>query len=192
MAKYARKLWHLLGLITPLVYGLEWISRETTLFWITLAFMMLMVGEAIRFAHPRAQEGYNHVFSILMRDIEKVSINASVYFIVGNFLAVLLFPREVACLAIAFLAVGDTTAGIVGSAVGRIKIFRGKTLEGTTAFALVCFLIAVWFVPWPAALAGALLAAATELLVSGLYDNLTIPVAAGIGMTGMIYLLRFL
>ena len=187
MAKYARKLWHLLGLVTPLVYGSGWISRETALFWITLAFMMLMVGEAIRFAHPRAQEGYLHVFSILMRDVEKVSINASVYFIIGNFLAVLLFSREVACLAIAFLAVGDTTAGIVGGAFGRIKLLRGKTLEGTGAFAVVCFLIAIWFIPWPAALAGALLAAATELIVSGLYDNLTIPVAAGIGMSVTIY-----
>ncbi|MCP4229849.1 MAG: hypothetical protein GY771_06835 [bacterium] len=189
MKKYARKLWHLLGLVTPLVYGFGWITRETALFWLILAFMMIIVGEAVRFAHLDARRGYNHVFSILMRDIEKTAINASVHFVIGNFLAVLLFPREVACLAIAFLAIGDTTAGIVGSAWGRIKIYAGKTLEGSAAFTLICFLIAVWFVPWPAALAGALLAATTELFVSGVYDNLTIPVAAGIGMSGTMVLL---
>ncbi|MEO0094075.1 MAG: hypothetical protein ABIK93_06425 [candidate division WOR-3 bacterium] len=84
--------------------------------------------------------------------------------------------------AISFLAIGDTTAAIVGLAIGRIKVFR-KSLEGTLAGLASCIIVAYIVsilpdksLPFRVALWGGVSAAVVEALPIEVNDNVVIPI----------------
>ena len=100
----------------------------------------------------------------------------------GALLALLLFPPQIAAVAIYALAFGDSASAIIGRTLGRIRLsfLFGKSLEGISA----CFIAAT--------LSGylvfhdikmALVAGLTSLIVDALplrdYDNLLFPLAVG-------------
>ena len=77
-----------------------------------------------------------------------------------------------------YLALGDASAALVGKRIGKRKIFWEKTLEGSLACFLVCFIIGLFFFKLPLALAGALAAAIIELFPWALNDNFWMPIIA--------------
>jgi dolichol kinase len=174
-----RKVWHLLGLAFPVCYYLGVVSRETVLVAAGAATLILTVLEAVRFGHPWVARTFVAVFGGLLREEEKSLVNGSFIYLFAVFVAVLAFPKTLACVAVVYLAVGDAAAWLVGKHLGRVKIGRYKTLEGSLACFGACFLVgwAVW--PWPLALAGAGAAAVIELFSPGQSDNFTLPLGAG-------------
>ena len=76
-------------------------------------------------------------------------------------------------------------ATAVGERFGRTKIVGGKSLEGTLAFFAAAVMSGVLLsltalpLPFGLLLAGAVVAAAVEVLPLPLNDNLTIPVISG-------------
>ena len=101
----------------------------------------------------------------------------------GAMLALLLYPEPAASVAIYALAFGDSAASVVGTTIGRLKIpfTGGKSVAGS----LACFL-AVLAVTLRvtgnlnASLAIAAAAALLEAAPTRDYDNLLIPVGAGL------------
>lgn len=185
----ARKIWHSLGIIIPVVYWSGWLDRAPLLWIVGITLIVLAVVEALRFTLRPVQRAFTFVFGLLLRDEEIKGPHSSLYFLSGIFVCVLLFPKELACVALVYLAVGDTAAEVVGRRFGRVKLLGPKTLEGTAACFVSSAVVGLFLLPWPIALVGAAAATLFELVGTGNVDNATIPVGAAAAMYGMTYLL---
>jgi dolichol kinase len=133
----------------------------------------------------------------LFKKSEVKRFSSMTAFLVATFLIFLVFPDHLPYLGLGFLTLGDLFSKIVGIRFGRNELFRGRTLEGTMAFAAGGF-AAAWLLrlalrPWPpavplhAALAGPVFAALVELFSGPLDDNLTV----GVVSTAFLYSLRY-
>lgn len=176
---YLRKAWHLLGLVFPALYYFGILSRVWVLVLVGGIVGGAVVLEILRFKSEAVAAAFAAVFRRIMRDDEFKTLNATIPYLAATFIVLLIFPRVIACVALAFLALGDAAAELVGRAVGRVRIAGPKTLEGTLACFAVCFLAGWYFLGWELALVGAGAAALAELLSGGWVDNFSIPLAAG-------------
>ena len=105
------------------------------------------------------------------------------YVFIGAFISVIIFPKEIAILALLFTAIGDTAAALYGRKFGKIKIWT-KTLEGSIVGLIACFTIALFFpqIPIIIKFSGAFAAMFIELLPIKIDDNLRIPLFSGVIM----------
>jgi dolichol kinase len=101
---------------------------------------------------------------------------------IGALLALLLYPPQVASIAIYALAFGDGIASVVGKFFGRIRpaFLCGKSIEGS----LACFFVVLLASSkisndYKTALIAATCATMVEALPLQDYDNLAIPVLVG-------------
>lgn len=110
---------------------------------------------------------------------------APIFHALGIALSLLIFPTRIGYAAIAVLALGDSSASLLGKRFGRNRIpfNRGKSVEGSIIGLVVAFLGALLFVDPLTALVGATVGILIESLPLPLDDNLLIPLAAGISMT---------
>jgi len=90
-----------------------------------------------------------------------------------------LFALPAASVGIVAATLGDGMATIVGRLHGRHKLLFSKTIEGSFALFIFTFLGSLIFVDAPIAFAVSLAVMLTEL-VSGDYDNITVPFVAAI------------
>ena len=109
---------------------------------------------------------------------EQNRLSSMTFFLVSSFLVMLIFTREVALYAMAFMIFGDFAAKFFGLWFGRTKLFN-KTLEGTLAHLVTCLSVGAVlaeFVPMPVPVIGlaALVASAVEVLPASIDDNLTV------------------
>jgi len=177
-----RKAWHLLGLAFPLAYYFGNVPKLWVLVACGAAAALAATFDFLRLNYPRAARPAVALFGPLLREREQKGFNSSWPYLVGAFLTILIFPKVIAFAALLNLGLGDTAAEFMGRFFGRVRIFHGKTLEGTAGCAAACFLAAWYFVGWPVALAGAVIAAAAELFSPGQSDNFIIPLASGAAM----------
>ncbi len=88
---------------------------------------------------------YKMFFHFILREDEKDYkrnlFTGGTYYAIGIFLALLLFPKEVAILSILIMIWCDTVAALVGKIFGRRIIFGNRTLEGSLAFTLMGFIL---------------------------------------------------
>jgi len=130
-----------------------------------------------------------------LRDREKKKIGGHAFFMLGTFISILLFDKQIAIASILMLAIGDAASGIALAAT------RG-TLDGGEAYKRrikppdvilimlgVCFLVGYYTLDsLPVAISGAIgatIADGVHLRVYGIPidDNLTIPLYAGFLMS---------
>lgn len=122
----------------------------------------------------------------------------SFFFVLGVFLSLVLFPKDVAYVAIAVLALGDSISTFVGKNYGRTKspLSSVKLLEGTTAgialsfagFLGLYYLFPALSIPFSVTLLEGLAACAVAMIIEALEisiekrkidDNVVIPLVAG-------------
>ncbi len=123
----------------------------------------------------------------LLKHDEDRKITGASYMLVAAFIAFLTFDRQVAVLALFFLALGDPAAALVGSRMPGPRLL-GKSPGGTAAFAGASMLVVLTLsltggvdYHW-GMLVGGLVAALVELAPLPVDDNLTIPLASGAAM----------
>jgi dolichol kinase len=105
-------------------------------------------------------------------------------FLIGCFIAVLLFSSFYAALSILILSVGDGIAAIAGHYLGKHKIVKSKTLEGTTAFFITTLIVLAFFLPGFKAFFVALILALVELTTPQyIDDNISLPLVSGVLLT---------
>ena len=179
MNVYLRKGWHILGLALPALYYFGLLSKTWALILVGAAVVAVETLEIFRYTNRAFAGLFARAFRRIMRTEEYGTFNATIPYLISTFLVLLIFPRVIAWVALAFLSFGDTAAELVGRPAGRIHIAEGKTLEGTLACFGVCFLVGWYFLGWQLALVGAGAAALAELVSGGLADNFTVPLAAG-------------
>jgi dolichol kinase len=110
----------------------------------------------------------------------------TLYFFVGVFLVVIMFPKEIALASVMILTLGDSVSHLIGKYFGKTKTILSSTklLEGTIAGILVGFLGAVLFVSPLKAFLGSLVAMTFEAVeikyLRIIDDNVTVPVVAAL------------
>ncbi|MCE5271443.1 SEC59/DGK1/VTE5 family protein [bacterium] len=153
------------------------------------------------------------------REKEQAAVGAEIFFLLGVIVALGSFEQRVATTAVLMTVFGDLTAALVGMRLGRIRprMFHGKSIEGSLAAAVVNLCVgwvvmrdcgggtAWWQVLldgngypglgeplWTVIVSMAAVATVTELIISEIDDNLTIPVLSGFAGQVVWFLLRWL
>lgn len=126
-----------------------------------------------------------------MRSHEMTKMSTIPYYISAAILAVGIFPKPVAILSMLYLACGDPVASFVGILYGKHgpKLCEGKTLIGTLAGVVSCFVLSFIYLKtlpgissealWVISLIGGIAGGTVELLPLDIDDNFTIPVVSG-------------
>ncbi len=120
-------------------------------------------------------------FRALASPREARGIASSTWFLMGVFATLLVVPPHLFAPAVLVLAFADPAASVVGRLWGRRRLGKGSW-EGTGAFFLVAFAVMAPFVGVTVALVAAAAVAAFEVLPTGIDDNLTLPVVAGLAL----------
>lgn len=197
--EFIRKGIHFCSLSIPIIY---YFISKTTALTILLPFTALaLLIDVLKFYHPPTFDLYNKLFGHILRRHEKhetkKTFNGATWVLLSASFCVLIFPKLVTVTAFSILIISDTCAALIGRRFGTRK-YRGKTLEGTTAFVLSAFIV-VLFTPkaqylpqeYIIAMISAVVGALAEVFSFDIIDdNFAIPVAIG-GAMWMLYALFF-
>lgn len=141
--QWARKIGHMVNGLSFLWF-FEFSGIERAYVWqLTAAFALWACGlEALRHVNPRVNEWVCKAFRPVMREREKNKVNSAIFFMLAMIFVYLVFPRDVAVLAMLFIAVGDPVAGVIGVYFGKRKLSEHSSLEGTLACFAACAALA--------------------------------------------------
>lgn len=190
-----RKAIHLCSVVIPISY--YYLDKNLILIVTGIATVLMIGMELLRKVSPGFDRFYLSVLGKALRknelDVKKHIFTGGTYYIMGIFLAVLLFKREIASPAIMIMILSDTGAALVGKRFGKIN-FWNKTLEGSITFFVIGLGI-VFLTPkitsshyeYLIAVASLLLTTFWEALPTNIDDNLSIPVVFGIIYTILFY-----
>ena len=179
-----RKIWHFSFIWVPLLYYYG-LSTQAAILFSLLALAFFLAVDLIRFNWKRGNEIAYRYLPWLLKDQEKKSLNASIYFALSCLICATFFERRVAVLAIALLCVGDPVAAIVGSRYGSIRILN-KSLQGSLACFVACYGVSRLLFDPAVSFWAALTATFFELISSRLNDNLSIPIFSGLLVTSLL------
>lgn len=181
-----RKSIHLSSLVIPFAYRYLFDYNRKVMFLILLGALGVMLAiEFQRFWQKSFGRTFYRIFSMVLRRHELRDFTGATYLLFSALICVAFFAPDIAFCAMSFLSIGDTFAAIVGINLGKRK-FRhvNKSLEGSLACFLSCFVFGLFFAPHPLlAFTGALAAALAELSKLPIDDNVEMPLAAAIVMT---------
>ncbi len=135
-------------------------------------------------------------------NLKRLPGKSVIYFLIGTWLAIVLFPRDIAVAALLILTIGDGISPIIGMSYGKIKhpFSNIKFIEGSIAGAALSVVGIILFVYWSyinISLLEALLASFAAMFFEGVEwqlhrdlqdDNIIIPLVSG----GIIWMMRYL
>ncbi len=113
---------------------------------------------------------------------EHLQFTGAIYVLLSSLLCSCFFSKEIGTIALTVMLISDSAAALIGRSVGRIKIYKNKTLEGTLAFFTSALIINLLF--WPihpfgwVNIAACLTATLAEVFEDKIEidDNLSIPI----------------
>jgi diacylglycerol kinase (CTP) len=180
-----RRVWHIvMGLTIVGIY--HWLVDRPTALMILGSFLTsVTLIEVVRLRVPSFNKVMVTIFSPFVRASEIHAPSGAIYYLLGAFICVAVFPKTIAVLALAFLACGDPSASVSGILTRKwgYRLKSGKSLIGTLVCALVCSVVTwVYLGNVQAAIFGGIVGALAEITTTPLDDNLTIPVIAGFGL----------
>jgi len=183
MDMIGRTLWHMGGFLLVVAYA--YLGRHDGLIALTVFLVTVTVLDLIRLRATSANRFMYKYFRRFIRENERGKLTGSPWYISGVLACAYLYDLPVMAYAVAFLAIGDVTATNVGRNFGSVKLWGGRSLQGTLGFfvasCIAGLVISAYFYPLPhwVIYAGAATAAVVEISPFGLNDNLTIPVVSG-------------
>jgi dolichol kinase len=166
---------HVLTLSTMMLFALSWVVWAWSL-------------EITRRRSERWNDLLMRVFGKFSRPHERYRVNSATWYGTALLGVAMTAPNYCGVVGMLTLAVGDPAASLCGRKYGTTKIFGGKSLEGSLAFALVasaaCFAYLSAYYPYLSAgfrlglaLTAGVVGAVVELISTRIEDNLTIPLA---------------
>jgi len=189
-----RKIWHLaMGLFIVGLYLGTGMGRATAVGILAGVFVFALAVETLRLQYPGVNSVTMRILAPLMRSHEVRRFSTVPYYVGAALLAIGLFPKDVAMLALMYLAVGGPMASLFGILFGRLgpRFASGKTLIGTCAGVVSCAAVTAIYLsasslaaPEIAALAvfGGVAGGTAELLPIDIDDNFTIPMFSGLAL----------
>jgi len=149
---------------------------------------IIYILEQVRINYPGLSRNIKVINKYIFRAEEQLKESAGVPYVMGLLLTLISFPKIVALIAIYTLALADPLSAIIGIKYGTTKIAKNKSLQGSTAFFLSCFLVSFLVLFWStnyvstyawqqllASFLIALTASLFEIIPLKIDDNLTIP-----------------
>lgn len=188
LSETLRKSIHLSSMVIPLSYRyLLGFNRRLGFALLLGALVISLVIEFHRFWQRSFRKTFHRVFGMILRKHEMRDFTGATYLLFSSMLCVAFMNPYIASAAIAFLSLGDTFAALVGINLGRRKFISGnKSLEGSIACFVACFIFGLLWLQNPLlALGGALAATLAELSRIPLDDNILVPLGSGLVMTLM-------
>jgi dolichol kinase len=182
-----RGIFHMSGVLLVVAVAF-FLPRTALLISLGVATFIVFALELVRLKVPGVNRWFLSFFKSLLRKEEASRLTGTGFSIAGALVAFLLFPRDIAIVAVSFLAVGDPMATIVGKHIGRTRLLGKRTLEGDLACLVSCIIVGFIFyfagldIGWPAVLVGALGATIAEAVPLPINDNLILPLFAGMVM----------
>jgi dolichol kinase len=188
-----RRVWHILtGSVCVFISALSDISFNT---WGSFALCIAALGFFVdfkRFKNEKLNKKFEKYFGPLLRKSERLSFSGLPFYALGAGISCFAFTEQVATLSILFLIFADPMASIFGVYYGRDRLFPNKTLQGTIAAFITCFVVTIIYLniiqvesnniiifTFFVSIFGAL----SELLSAfNIDDNLTIPIVSGIAI----------
>jgi dolichol kinase len=164
------------------------LPRTVLLIPLGVVTFIVFALELVRLKLPGVNRWFLSFFKPLLRKEEASRLTGTGFSVAGALVAFLLFPRDIAILAVSFLAVGDPMATIVGKHIGRTRLLGKRTLEGDLACLVSCIIVgSIYYfagldISWLAVLVGALGATIAEAVPLPINDNLILPLFAGLVM----------
>jgi dolichol kinase len=179
--EYKRKLIHVFNLIIPLSY-LYVFPEKWQIIKVLTGFMVLSILiDIFRHKVDWIQSLFKYLFNDMLRSHEiDGKLTGATWVMIGAVITITLFSKPVAVIALIFMSLGDTTAGLIGQRFGKHKI-GDKTWEGFFGGLIICIIIALNFpfLPLMVSLSGAITAMIMELIPIPLDDNFKIPLGSG-------------
>jgi dolichol kinase len=165
-----RKVFHLLSLVY--VFGYWYLSEITIVCGLAIAISIVVLFEYLRFKILKLNNFFKNNFKGFYRLEEADKISGLTGTLSGALLAIMIFPRrDMVFASFLYFVFGDSAAALVGKIFGRHKTFTGKSLEGSLACLVVCFIVGFFIFNWQFALAGATIAAIVETVPWKIGDN---------------------
>lgn len=187
-----RQLFHiLLGAAIVVLLMLEFINKEIILAAIIIGLVLSYLSKKARV--PLIYD----LLELFERKevLDKFPGKGLIFYLIGSYIVLLLFPKDIAMASIMVLALGDSISHLFGLHFGKTKhpLSKTKLLEGTIAGFIAGFIGALFFVglleAFFASLA-AMVAEAVEIRIGAeqVDDNLIVPLVAG----SIIWLVRMI
>lgn len=170
--------------LIPLAYLFLNIPKIWMAILIGIASVVFVMIDIRRTRNGWLSKIFAKLFNSMLRSHElEGKLTGASYVLIGSFISIVIFPKEIAVLALLFTAIGDTAAALYGRKFGKLRIWN-KTLEGSIAGLIACVIIALFFpqIPNIIKFSGAFAAMFIELLPINIDDNLRIPLFSGIIM----------
>ena len=179
----ARKAFHVSSASLPL---LVWLAPR----WLALAVLLPVAAVAVavdwtRLRYRTPRYWFLRYTRRMLRHHERRRFAGATYMAVAYALAVVLFPKPIAVMAMLFNGFGDAAAALVGKRFGRHRTAWGKSWEGFAAGLAVNLAVGLTIsslapvLPAPAAVAGAVAAAVLEFLDLPIDDNVRVTLGGG-------------
>ena len=177
-----RKAIHFLIALTPLMAA---INRPFTMFVLAVGTLSYAYIEKLRLCGINIPV-VSYLVGMASRPRDRgYFVMGPVTLGLGALFALLLYPPEVAAIAIYALAFGDGFASLVGKFFGRLRpvFLCGKSVEGSLAcfFAVLICAYGVSF-DMRVALTAAFTAMLVEVLPLGDFDNIALPITVGMAV----------
>src|SRR5690606_14987944 len=101
--------------------------------------------EAVRLRSNSINQRVINLMGPLMRKSEQNSCSGLPFYALGVGASLLLFESEIALLSVLFLIFADPISSFFGILYGRNRLVTGKSLEGSAAGFVTCYVLSfVW------------------------------------------------
>lgn len=182
-----RKLWHA-GMILMIIflYAFVFTDRASALSVLLLIGGPFVFLDASRLKYKSLNKFIISIFGPLMRKRELMTLSATSPVILATFILIAFFPKHIVLLSLMCLGLGDVAASMIGLKFGKDKMSNGKSLQGSFACFVVCFLLTLFFLivyqvstqyAFLICFLGGLVPTLGELLASkNVDDNFSIPI----------------
>lgn len=185
-----RRFWHVAcGVICFVIY---YLADMQLMSWSYICAFIAIIGFFLDFKRSKDEklnQTFTKLFGPILRRSEKMSFSGLPFYALGVAFSLFVYPADIAILSILFLIFADPIASIVGVYFGKDRLLPNKSLQGTIAVFICCFVIVVVYCSYKsqyphniivfgffASIAGAI----SEMMGAfNIDDNLTIPVVSG-------------
>ena len=172
-----RKLIHICS--SAFAFALFFLNQQTVCLIVGFGAILILFFEILRSKYYPINKIFIKVFGKVTRNFEKTDLTGATYVMISSFIVLLpIFDLYISLFSIFIMSYSDTAAAIFGKKYGRTKVFN-KTLEGSFAFFVVGFVIAIFIYPninLGLAIFALFLATIVEALPINIDDNLSVPV----------------
>jgi len=175
-----RKLYRMCGLVFPLAVFPLW---GLGVYRLTLGVLALaiLIAEVARKRSAAFDRGFRRFFAGVSKKEEAENVSGTAWYLWGAAIASP-FPGAIGPASVVMMTLGDAWAVMAGRRWGRYRLLGGKSLLGTFACFASAFSAGFAFammnsqvsVPVMIYVAGAAVAAVSELVTPGRWDNLTV------------------